>query len=561
MSHRAYSQLHNIIGAPCGVDTFSDFCSTEWADKLCSDLKKKVHTMAKKPGMYGVQLKDIGEGQYFNDAQTLLKKLFSEYSKTYSHADRMFTLRSAFVMKYEKGEYHKPHSDDTDITVNLSLNNDYQGGELYFRDCTKCTRYSVSHKKCQAIVHAGLIEHGALPLSKGSRINLVMWCSCPHMFSVWSQIPTSLQETILSWLPVDTLCLSSIVSKKMRTLSTSLKIWQPKLKVHFGKHNNSNTPTVFRTQGFIKNDEHMNKLPKNQPTWKSWFIQCLADWAECQELLREQASMMCVKKICYPEDMRIDDIVREPLPSILFPGNLDDSLPKMTDGNKENNVKKTSCPISSLLANECRKALFIGRVKDVPRIFHDRYRAHLGYISKSGKNTPVATVDKKIVRTSKAVYCVWDSHRYSRKLYWVQCKLEGNGSQRWVIDCDKSSQIYESEYAYVTDSYDLVIPSRYRNPREIYDPKGDLFFEYLVEKRLKRERVKKTVGPPLILKKCIPKKPSGTPPPPNAPQHYFAKKKASTSDTPPKKPKIDVAKHTPDSKDGDADSAKKCVIS
>lgn len=78
------------------------------------------------------------------------------------------------------------HIDDSEVTVNLCLHDDFAGGDLYFlgRRCLNhCqsgyapeeqTRYA--HQPGVALLHAGHHRHGATSLQGGQRRNLILWC-------------------------------------------------------------------------------------------------------------------------------------------------------------------------------------------------------------------------------------------------------------------------------------------------------------------------------------------------------------------------------------------------
>ena len=64
--------------------------------------------------------------------------------------------------------------------MNVSLDDDYDGGELYFGplkgnpDCQP-NFVEYNHRKGQGVLHRGLHMHGAMPITTGERTNLIIW--------------------------------------------------------------------------------------------------------------------------------------------------------------------------------------------------------------------------------------------------------------------------------------------------------------------------------------------------------------------------------------------------
>ena len=77
------------------------------------------------------------------------------------------------------------HADDSEVTFNFCLGDDFQGSELYFQG-RRCFEHLqsphhpheeiiVEHIPGTCIVHAGLHRHGVYPILKGNRQNLILW--------------------------------------------------------------------------------------------------------------------------------------------------------------------------------------------------------------------------------------------------------------------------------------------------------------------------------------------------------------------------------------------------
>ncbi|MCO4770293.1 MAG: hypothetical protein KDA24_09710 [Deltaproteobacteria bacterium] len=93
-----------------------------------------------------------------------------------------------FVVHYGEGWERdlSLHVDDSEVTVNICLGREFEGGDLLMsgRRCAAHVedrdrpgeRYPVAQEPGFAIIHAGMHRHEALPLTRGERLNLIVWC-------------------------------------------------------------------------------------------------------------------------------------------------------------------------------------------------------------------------------------------------------------------------------------------------------------------------------------------------------------------------------------------------
>jgi len=65
------------------------------------------------------------------------------------------------------------HFDNSEVTLNVSLTDDHDGGELYFIRNGKMIPFE--HRKGVGFLHAGEELHGAMPVLSGKRTNLIIW--------------------------------------------------------------------------------------------------------------------------------------------------------------------------------------------------------------------------------------------------------------------------------------------------------------------------------------------------------------------------------------------------
>lgn len=88
----------------------------------------------------------------------------------------------AFTVKYslDNDRQLDLHFDNAEVTLNVSLDESYLGGNIYFQglkydpEPTKLGA-DVKHRMGWAILHRGRQLHSALPLTQGERHNLIFW--------------------------------------------------------------------------------------------------------------------------------------------------------------------------------------------------------------------------------------------------------------------------------------------------------------------------------------------------------------------------------------------------
>lgn len=78
------------------------------------------------------------------------------------------------------------HVDDSEVTLNLCLGHAFSGGDLYFAGrrcaahrqtgCATADQRVHAHQPGVAVLHAGAHRHGALEITEGDRLNLILWC-------------------------------------------------------------------------------------------------------------------------------------------------------------------------------------------------------------------------------------------------------------------------------------------------------------------------------------------------------------------------------------------------
>lgn len=86
----------------------------------------------------------------------------------------------AFTIQYQpsKDAQIRQHSDRSSLTFNININlpdEKYTGSSLYYVDPKSGEKKFASFGLGEAIVHRGDTQHAALPITSGTRSNVVLW--------------------------------------------------------------------------------------------------------------------------------------------------------------------------------------------------------------------------------------------------------------------------------------------------------------------------------------------------------------------------------------------------
>uniref|UniRef100_UPI00358E3A6C 2-oxoglutarate and iron-dependent oxygenase domain-containing protein 2 isoform X1 n=1 Tax=Myxine glutinosa TaxID=7769 RepID=UPI00358E3A6C len=93
------------------------------------------------------------------------------------------------------------HFDNAEITLNVCLGEEFEGGELYFgsmqQEMENETEFqAVAHQLTFGILHCGQHRHGALPLSAGERWNLIVWLRASCVRNLYCPMCASKPELV-----------------------------------------------------------------------------------------------------------------------------------------------------------------------------------------------------------------------------------------------------------------------------------------------------------------------------------------------------------------------------
>lgn len=163
----AYEVSTDIYGLPIFSKVFCDSViriaenSNKWGKERHESYKTN-----------DIQLDVLGIDDFMNSCIKFL--LMPIFDKIWSIGQDLDFSAENFIIKYELENQRMLHlhHDDSDITVNINLNNQYEGGEVYFpRQKSKIDNKNVGH----GLIHPGKITHihGSLPIFFGVRYRLV----------------------------------------------------------------------------------------------------------------------------------------------------------------------------------------------------------------------------------------------------------------------------------------------------------------------------------------------------------------------------------------------------
>ncbi|XP_037092925.1 2-oxoglutarate and iron-dependent oxygenase domain-containing protein 2-like isoform X1 [Pollicipes pollicipes] len=130
---------------------------------------------------HGILLDELGMNQEFFDVlreeyiQPITALLYPELG------GESLDSHKVFVVKYKQGEDEDLgcHFDNAELSMNVSLNDGYESGELYFSHMAEEPatedRLIYQHQMGVGALHRGQHLHGAMPIEDGERYNLILW--------------------------------------------------------------------------------------------------------------------------------------------------------------------------------------------------------------------------------------------------------------------------------------------------------------------------------------------------------------------------------------------------
>ncbi|CAK9003434.1 unnamed protein product [Durusdinium trenchii] len=118
-----------------------------------------------------------------------LQDAFTAGSQGFEHwGGDSLSAHHTFVVRYQPDEDRSldMHVDECDVTFNFGLTNsdDFRGSDLAFCGMLGSEEHrkhlhTYKHRCGRCVVHLGKRRHGALAISSGRRMSLIMWCKSP----------------------------------------------------------------------------------------------------------------------------------------------------------------------------------------------------------------------------------------------------------------------------------------------------------------------------------------------------------------------------------------------
>ncbi|KZS07537.1 2-oxoglutarate and iron-dependent oxygenase domain-containing protein 2 [Daphnia magna] len=166
-----------------GVDVFSfPIFSLEFCNRLVSEIDHFNETSMPKGrpnsmNNYGVLLDELGLNE---GLLTPLRKKYLEPISQFLFPEEKgmeFDSHKVFTVNYEENKDTELafHFDNSEVTLNVCLLENCEGGELFFGAPGSDKGFGYIHEAGMAVIHRGSALHCVLPLLSGRRVNLVMW--------------------------------------------------------------------------------------------------------------------------------------------------------------------------------------------------------------------------------------------------------------------------------------------------------------------------------------------------------------------------------------------------
>eukprot|EP00931_Biecheleriopsis_adriatica_P005017 TRINITY_DN106590_c0_g1_i1.p1 TRINITY_DN106590_c0_g1~~TRINITY_DN106590_c0_g1_i1.p1 ORF type:complete len:628 (-),score=157.79 TRINITY_DN106590_c0_g1_i1:62-1915(-) len=128
---------------------------------------------------YGIILNEIGLEPMIDELQHMLQPLGE---LLWSGPGSMWDGHHCFMVRYREGEDLglDMHTDDSDVTFNMCLGLDFDGAGLQFCGLMGAANHrkhthTYKHVKGTCVCHLGRKRHGADDISRGERLNLILW--------------------------------------------------------------------------------------------------------------------------------------------------------------------------------------------------------------------------------------------------------------------------------------------------------------------------------------------------------------------------------------------------
>lgn len=164
------------------------FSMNLFTEQFCNLLLEEIFNFyesglpAKRPNSmnnYGIILDEIGLEPFIDQLQVMLQPLGELLWRS---AGSLWDSHHCFIVRYREGEDLglDMHTDDSDVTFNICLGLEFEGAGLQFCGVMGAANhrrhtFTYHHAKGRCVFHLGRKRHGADDLTKGERLNLILW--------------------------------------------------------------------------------------------------------------------------------------------------------------------------------------------------------------------------------------------------------------------------------------------------------------------------------------------------------------------------------------------------
>ena len=161
---------------------YMDLVCKQKADVLAED-GTKILTNQRDVWTYGLNQEDKHDSVYIQYLHTIFNDCVKRYIEIFSHINTTLRYEGMNLLKYDKGNFYKCHIDQHPsvnrcISIILSLNNNYEGGELVFFNPTTNEPYSsckLGEGDILLFPSNFLYPHAVAPVKEGTRYSVVVW--------------------------------------------------------------------------------------------------------------------------------------------------------------------------------------------------------------------------------------------------------------------------------------------------------------------------------------------------------------------------------------------------
>ena len=154
-----------------------DFMSEDMCEKMISLAEDKTFRIMQGDKVPAQELR-LKECDLWESLKEHWNSIVYEIVWDYWNPCHMYGLRDAFIIKYEmdKQKELRLHNDASLVTGSVKLNDDYEGGELYFPR-QKFSNKDIPIGKC--ILFPGQVTHGhtSQEITSGTKYSLTIWSS------------------------------------------------------------------------------------------------------------------------------------------------------------------------------------------------------------------------------------------------------------------------------------------------------------------------------------------------------------------------------------------------